>query len=106
MEEINNCGDLVESNVKSLDYNIPFRTVHASRGKAIRAEPVSSLYEGRVHHVGYYADLESQQTDWVHDEGESPDRIDALVWALTELMEGPQGGEDFSLNDVAMTKSR
>ena len=90
--ETNNGGDLVESNIKSVEANIPYTKVHASRGKAPRAEPVSSLYEqGRVHHVGYYAELEDQQCDWVQGEGESPDRIDALVWAITELMGGPQG---------------
>ena len=105
--EVNNGGDLVESNIKSVDQNIPYKKVHASRGKAPRAEPVSSLYEQfRVHHVGYYAELEDQQCDWVPGEGESPDRVDALVWAITELMDGPQGIEGFSLSSICQTRSR
>jgi phage terminase large subunit-like protein len=104
--EVNNGGDLVESNVKSVEYNIPFKMVRASRGKAPRAEPISSLYEqGRVHHVGYYAELEDQQCDWVPGEWESPDRIDALVWAITELMGGPQMN-DLNLSRLARTKRK
>jgi len=105
--EANNGGDLVESNIKSVDQNIPYKKVHASRGKAPRAEPISSFYEQlQVHHVGYYAELEDQQCDWVPGEGESPDRIDALVWAITELMDGPQGIEGFSLSSIATMRSR
>jgi phage terminase large subunit-like protein len=104
--ETNNGGDLVESNIKSVEANIPYTKVHASRGKAPRAEPVSSLYEqGRVHHVGYYAELEDQQCDWVQGEGESPDRIDALTWAITELMGGPQMN-DLNLSGLARTKRK
>lgn len=85
--ETNNGGDLVESNIRTVAQDISFTSVHASRGKAPRAEPVSSLYEqGRVHHVGFYPYLEDQQCDWVPGEGESPDRVDALVWAITALM--------------------
>lgn len=90
--ETNNGGDLVESNVRTARANIPYKGVHASRGKKARAEPVSSLYEqGRVHHVGCLAKLEDQQCGWdpAHDD-DSPDRIDALVWGLTELMLGTQ----------------
>jgi phage terminase large subunit-like protein len=61
--------------------------VHASRGKRTRAEPVAALYEqGKVHHVGYLSALEDQMCNWVPDLSDSPDRLDALVWALTELM--------------------
>ncbi|AKB35603.1 hypothetical protein MSSAC_2787 [Methanosarcina siciliae C2J] len=85
--EVNNGGDLVEANIRTVASDIPYSDVHASRGKATRAEPVSSLYEqGRVHHVGSYPYLEDQMCDWVPGESESPDRIDALVWAITELM--------------------
>jgi phage terminase large subunit-like protein len=63
--------------------------MHASRGKQLRAEPVVSLYEqGRVHHVGVHAELEEQMTTWVPGIGRSPDRVDALVYALTELSGG------------------
>ncbi len=86
--EVNNGGDLVASNVHSVDPNIPFRSVRASRGKMIRAEPVSSLYEqGRVHHVGSFPQLEDQMCDYIPSSGEkSPDRMDALVWGITELL--------------------
>ncbi len=105
--EVNNGGDLVEANVQSVDANIPFKDVHASRGKAARAEPVSSLYEqGRVHHMGYFPELEEEQTDWVPGEGESPNRIDAEVWAIWYLMGGPQGSDDFTLSSMARTRSR
>lgn len=104
--EVNNGGDLVESNIKSVESNIPYKMVRASRGKAPRAEPVSSLYEQlRIHHVGYYAELEDQQCEWVPGESESPDRIDALVWAITELMGGPQGDPSDYLG-LYQTKAR
>lgn len=83
--EVNNGGDLVEVNLRTVDRSIPFKAVHASRGKLIRAEPVAALYEqGKVHHVGTFPQLEDQLCEWVPGE-ESPDRMDALVWAITEL---------------------
>jgi len=73
-----------------VDANAPVKKVHASRGKFARAEPVSALYaEGRVVHVGEFPALENQMCDFGPEglsEGRSPDRVDALVWALTELM--------------------
>ncbi|AWN24672.1 ATP-binding protein [Deinococcus irradiatisoli] len=86
--EVNNGGDLVEANLRTVDRNLPFTKVHASRGKRVRAEPIASLYEqGRVHHVGSLDLLEDQLCTWDPTLGEkSPDRLDALVWALTELM--------------------
>lgn len=89
--EVNNGGDLVESNVRTLgDSAISFRQVRASRGKAVRAEPISSLYEqGKVHHVGGFPKLEDEMTQWNPLSGErSPSRMDAMVWALTDLMLG------------------
>lgn len=90
--EVNNGGELVETVIRQLDANVSYRAVHASRGKAIRAEPVAALYEQRrVHHIGSFADLESQMCemtiDFDPDEmGYSPDRVDALVWGITDLM--------------------
>jgi phage terminase large subunit-like protein len=86
--EINNGGDMVKHTIHTVDRTVPVKVVHASRGKRTRAEPVSMLYEQRrVHHVGGFPDLETQMTTWAPDTGEpSPDRMDALVWALTELM--------------------
>jgi phage terminase large subunit-like protein len=90
--EINNGGAMVESTIRMVDPNVSYRAVHASRGKVVRAEPVSALYEqSRVHHVGTFASLEDQLCSFTSDfdrnrAGYSPDRLDALVWALTELM--------------------
>lgn len=87
--EINNGGDMVESTVRVVRPTIPFKAVHASRGKWVRAEPVAALYEqGRISHVGTFAALEDEMVNFgpngmVGDA--SPDRVDALVWALTEL---------------------
>jgi phage terminase large subunit-like protein len=80
-------GDMVESTIRSVDPLIPLRLVTASRGKAIRAEPIASLYEqSRVHHVGEFPQLEDQMCSWdPMAGGPSPDRLDALVWALTDL---------------------
>lgn len=85
-------GDMVRFTVATADKKAAFKEVVASRGKAVRAEPISALYEqGRVHHVGQFPDLEDQLCNFTVSgyvgEG-SPDRADALVWALTELMLG------------------
>jgi phage terminase large subunit-like protein len=86
--EVNNGGDLVEANIRAVDPNAAFRAVRASRGKAIRAEPVAALYEqGRIHHVGSFPELEDEMCGWSPQTGEkSPDRMDALVWAVTDLL--------------------
>ncbi len=86
--ETNQGGDLVEKTLRSVDPSIPYRGVHASRGKVTRAEPVSALYEqGRVHHVGVFGPLEDQLTSYDGSRGSSsPDRLDALCWAVHELM--------------------
>lgn len=85
--EANNGGDLVAHTLATVDRRIPIWLVHASRGKAARAEPIAALYEqGRVHHVGTFAALEDQMCTWTPKSGGSPDRVDAMVWALTALM--------------------
>jgi phage terminase large subunit-like protein len=86
--EKNNGGALVESNIRTVDKHISYKAVWASRGKYTRAEPIASFYEqGRVHHVGMFSHLEDQMCQWEPLTGQkSPDRLDALVWALTELM--------------------
>lgn len=82
-------GDMVESTIRTVNARLPVKTVNASRGKAIRAEPVSALYEqGKVHHIGFLGTLESEMTTWVPGVStRSPNRLDALVWAITELMD-------------------
>jgi phage terminase large subunit-like protein len=84
--EVNNGGDLVEAVLRNVDLNFAYQPVHASRGKLTRAEPIAALYEQhRVHHVGAFGILEDQMCDYVPTASKSPDRMDALVWALTEL---------------------
>ena len=85
--EVNNGGELVESVLRTVDGSIPYKAVRASRGKLVRAEPIAALYEqGKVFHVGPgLEDLEDQLCTWTPESGASPDRLDALVWALTEL---------------------
>lgn len=94
--EVNNGGELVERNIKAIDPNIPFKMVHASRGKIIRAEPIANLYEqGRVHHVGELPELEDEQCSYspqMEEEGKnSPNHLDACVWGLTVLSGGTTG---------------
>ncbi len=87
--EVNQGGDMVAHTIRTIDPNVKIKEVRASRGKHVRAEPIAALYEqGRVAHVGSFPELESQMTQMTTNgyEGEgSPDRVDALVWALTEL---------------------
>ena len=97
--EVNNGGEMVEATLRMVAPGAPFGAVRASRGKAARAEPVAALYEqGRIHHVGVLAALEDQMCAFTSDfdrsaAGFSPDRVDALVWALSELLVEPRAGE-------------
>jgi predicted phage terminase large subunit-like protein len=84
--EVNNGGEMVELTLRTIDRNIPFKAVHASRGKVVRAEPIAALYEQhKVFHTQSFEALEDQLVTWTPETGKSPDRLDALVWALTEL---------------------
>jgi phage terminase large subunit-like protein len=89
--ESNNGGDMVEDTIRTVEPNVNVKQVRASRGKVTRAEPVAALYEqGRVHHVGSLDTLEDQMVSFTSDfdrsrQGYSPDRVDALVWMITEL---------------------
>jgi phage terminase large subunit-like protein len=91
--EKNQGGEMVSTVIKSVDRSVPVKLVHASRGKIIRAEPISALYEqGRVHHVGCFDHLEDQMCTFSVDNIRnsstgSPDRVDALVWGLTEVFD-------------------
>ena len=88
--EVNQGGDMVQSVIAQVDANVPVRAVRANRGKWLRAEPVAALYaRGRVMHRPGLTALEDEMCAFGADgmsEGHSPDRVDALVWALTELM--------------------
>ena len=81
-------GEMVEHTIRTVDPTVPVKLVTASRGKRLRAEPIAALDEqGRVHMAGSFPLLEDQLTNWVPDSGDpSPDRLDAMVWAVTELM--------------------
>jgi phage terminase large subunit-like protein len=87
--EANNGGDMIEHVIRSVPggERINYRKVHATRGKSIRAEPVSVLYDqNRFHHIGYFAELEDQMCEWTPDsKGPSPDHMDALVWGAYDL---------------------
>lgn len=95
--EANNGGEMVTHVIQTADPNVPVKLVRASRGKQTRAEPVAALFgdppkrQPRVHLVGGFAPLEDQLTSWVPGESDSPDRLDAMVWAVTELMLEAQG---------------
>lgn len=91
--EVNQGGALVRNAINAIDPHINVLEVHSKYGKALRAEPVTLAYEqGRVHHINYLADLESQMCSWIPGEGKSPDRVDALVHALTALLIKPPSG--------------
>ena len=91
--EVNQGGDMVAAVIRQVDAGVPVTSVRASRGKWLRAEPVATLYaQGRVRHVGAFPELEDELCGFGPDgtaNGRSPDRLDALVWALTALMLGP-----------------
>lgn len=92
--EANFGGAMVESTIRVVDPNAPVKMVHASRGKQARAEPVAALYEqGRMHHCGTFVGLEDEMVTWVPLESkDSPNRVDAMVWAATELLIEPLPG--------------
>ena len=101
--EVNHGGEMVEATLRVIDPNVAFAAVRASRDKVTRAEPVAALYEqGRVHHVGTLPQLEDQMCSFVpashgnvalRSAGYSPDRVDALVWALTDLLVTPMSNQ-------------
>ena len=86
--EENQGGKMVEAVLRQIDNNVSYRGVHASQGKQARAEPIAALYEqSRIFHASFFNDLEDQMCVWVPGiGGDSPDRLDALVWGMTELI--------------------
>jgi phage terminase large subunit-like protein len=88
--EVNQGGEMVAAVLREVDRGVPVKSVRATRGKYLRAEPVAALYaQGRVRHAGRFPDLEDEMADFGPgglSDGRSPDRLDALVWALTQLM--------------------
>jgi phage terminase large subunit-like protein len=106
--ETNNGGEMIELTLRTVMPAVSFKAVSASRGKQARAEPVAALYEqGRVRHVGGFPALEDQMCNWEPASGaSSPDRVDALVWALTELVLEPRatGALDYLRDRVERQK--
>ncbi len=97
--EANQGGEMVSLTIEQVDSTVPVELVHASRGKQTRAEPIAAQYEqGRVHHVGKFEALEDEMCLWIPGDA-SPNRMDALVWALTELMLGEVPGFFFAGGD-------
>lgn len=98
--EVNQGGEMVEMCIRTQGAFIPYKAVRATKGKAVRAEPVSALYEqGRVHHVGVFSKLEDQMCEWDPvTSKKSPDRVDALVWAFYGV--GVEGNADAWLSSV------
>jgi phage terminase large subunit-like protein len=91
--EVNQGGALVKNAIQNIDPSIRVHEVHSKQGKKLRAEPITLAYDQkRVMHLGYLAELEDQMTSWVPEEGKSPDRVDALVHALTALLIKPPVG--------------
>ena len=102
--EANNGGDMIEAVIRAVDTNVSYRKVTATRGKAIRAEPVAALYEqGRIHHIGLFGPLEDELCEWdpADTSAASPNRLDAMVWAVTDLMltDSTTGILDFYRNE-------
>lgn len=91
--ETNQGGDMVEQTIRNIDRSISYRGVRATRGKIVRAEPIAELYErGLVHHIGELPALEDEMCEYCGlDNEKSPDRMDALVWALTDLSKRGMG---------------
>ena len=110
--EKNQGGDMVESTIKAVDRSVPVKLVHASRGKVVRAEPISALYEqGRVHHVGRFDTLEDQMCMFSIDNirsisNGSPDRVDALVWGLTEIFDKITGRRKLLVDDTKVLQKK
>lgn len=104
--ETNRGGEMIGHTLRTQDPNVSFKAVHAMRGKTLRAEPIAALYEqGKVHHVGFFPELEDQQCSYVAGDPGSPDRMDALVWALTDLAIGEEPGLLGAIRNKAATKA-
>lgn len=102
--EVNQGGDLVTATLRSIDPSLPIRTVRASKGKHTRAQPIAALYEeGKIHHVGKFTMLENQMCNWLPGD-HSPDRMDALVWGIYDLMD--VGGEDMVVRILSRPRGR
>lgn len=100
--EVNNGGEMVGLTIRTVSPLVPYKAVHASRGKQVRAQPVAALYEqGKIDHVEVFPELEEQLVTWTPESGKSPDRLDALVWGFTELfLQEPEPVEEVIVLDT------
>jgi len=100
--EVNNGGEMVGLTIRTVRPNVSYKAVHASRGKQVRAQPIAALYEqGKIDHVDSFPELEEQLVTWTPESGKSPDRLDALVWAFTELfLQEPEPEERVVIYDT------
>jgi predicted phage terminase large subunit-like protein len=101
--EVNQGGDMVERVLRTVDEDIPYKKVRASKGKLARAEPIAAFYEqGRVFHVKHFSKLEDQMCSYVPGDTKSPDRLDALVWGLSEIMLNRKVVREYQVSDFGM----
>ena len=101
--EVNQGGDLVEKVLRTIDTDVSYKKVRASKGKLARAEPVAALYEqGKVYHVRHFMKLEDQLCTYIPGESNSPDRMDALVWGLTDLMLSKKRATGIAFGDFGL----
>ena len=99
--EVNQGGDLVETVLRAADPTLRFKAVRATKSKRCRAEPIAMLYEQKkVFHIRVFPELEQQMCRFIPGSGKSPDRVDALVWALTELMKSSKTSKTSKCWDV------
>ena len=101
--EVNQGGEMVERVLRTVDEDIPYKKVRASKGKIARAEPVAAFYEqGKVFHVEHFGKLEDQMCSYVPGDTKSPDRLDALVWGLSEIMLNRKVVREYQVSDFGV----
>ena len=101
--EVNQGGEMVERVIRTIDPNVPYKKVRAAKGKIARAEPIAAFYEqGRVFHMEHFGKLEDQMCSYVPGETKSPDRLDALVWGLSEIMLNRKAQRDYRVGDFGL----
>ena len=101
--EVNQGGEMVERVIRTVDEDVPYKKVRASKGKTARAEPIAAFYEqGRVFHVEHFGKLEDQMCSYVPGDPKSPDRLDALVWGLSEIMLSRKVVREYRVSDFGV----
>lgn len=101
--EVNQGGEMVERVIRTVDEDVPYKKVRASKGKIARAEPIAAFYEqGKVFHMEHFGKLEDQMCSYVPGETKSPDRLDALVWGLSEIMLSRKVVREYQVSDFGL----